>query len=81
MPDGFGFIQAAALPMAIVTAYSTLEIFGGTAGQTRPRPRQTRPASQRQHSTSRLAFTGPATTVRRPPTNRTPPGAEFMHGA
>jgi NADPH:quinone reductase-like Zn-dependent oxidoreductase len=34
MPDGLGFIQAAALPMAIVTAYSTLEIFGGTAGQT-----------------------------------------------
>jgi NADPH:quinone reductase-like Zn-dependent oxidoreductase len=33
MPDGLGFIQAAALPMAIVTAYSTLEIFGATAGQ------------------------------------------------
>ena len=34
MPDGLGFIQAAALPMAVVTAYSTLEIFGGTTGQT-----------------------------------------------
>jgi NADPH:quinone reductase-like Zn-dependent oxidoreductase len=33
IPDGLGFIQAAALPMAVVTAYSTLEIFGGTAGQ------------------------------------------------
>ena len=33
MPDGLGFIQAAALPMAVVTAYSTLEIFGGTTGQ------------------------------------------------
>jgi len=34
VPDGLDLIQAAALPMAVVTAYSTLEIFGGTAGQT-----------------------------------------------
>jgi NADPH:quinone reductase-like Zn-dependent oxidoreductase len=34
VPDGLGFIQAAALPMAVVTAYTTLEIFGGSTGQT-----------------------------------------------
>ncbi len=34
MPDGLGFIAAAALPMAVVTAYSTLQVFGGTTGQT-----------------------------------------------
>ena len=34
MPDRLGFIPAAALPMAVVTAYSTLEVLGGTAGQT-----------------------------------------------
>ncbi len=34
VPDGLDLIQAAALPMAVVTAYSTLEVFGGTTGQT-----------------------------------------------
>jgi NADPH:quinone reductase-like Zn-dependent oxidoreductase len=34
VPDGLGLIQAAALPMAVVTAYSTLAVFGGTTGQT-----------------------------------------------
>lgn len=34
MPDGLGFIPAAALPMAVVTAYSTLEALGEMAGQT-----------------------------------------------
>lgn len=34
MPDGLGFIPAAALPMAVVTAYSTLEALGGLAGRT-----------------------------------------------
>jgi NADPH:quinone reductase-like Zn-dependent oxidoreductase len=34
VPHGLDLIQAAALPMAVVTAYSTLEIFGGVTGQT-----------------------------------------------
>jgi NADPH:quinone reductase-like Zn-dependent oxidoreductase len=34
VPDGLGLIQAAALPMAVVTAYSTLRVFGPAAGQT-----------------------------------------------
>jgi NADPH:quinone reductase-like Zn-dependent oxidoreductase len=33
-PDGLGFTAAAALPMAVVTACSTLEVFGVTAGKT-----------------------------------------------
>ncbi len=33
MPDKLGFIQAAALPMAIVTAYSTLGISAGPRGR------------------------------------------------
>jgi NADPH:quinone reductase-like Zn-dependent oxidoreductase len=34
VPDGLDLVQAAALPMAVVTAYSTLQVFGGTTGQT-----------------------------------------------
>ena len=33
VPDGLDLIQAAALPMAVVTAYSTLEAFGARAGR------------------------------------------------